>query len=128
MSSEFNRMRQLAGIKEVNIAPGGKTYYAYFNYTYNADNTYYIIAYSKESMINKLNKAYKELTGESYTPYNLDNLDETYRIKFGIKFADGTLGAYIHDDWAWVGDNKSEFNEQIRWHQEDGETPPKENK
>jgi hypothetical protein len=101
MSSEFNRMRQLAGIKEVNIAPGGKTYYAVINHL---REPFYIITYSSKSMLDKLNKAYKELTGENYIPYRLDDLDEEAR---------GYYNTYISDDWATVTDDKTEFNYQM---------------
>jgi len=106
MSSEFNRMRQLAGIKEVNIAPGGKTYYAVINHL---REPFYIIAYSPESMLNKLNKAYKELTGENYIPYKLDDLYDEHRFMHD----NGILGTYISDDWATVTDDKDEFDEYI---------------
>ena len=115
MNKEFKRMQELAGIKEIQVSPP-KTYYAIINTT--AKNVYYIITYSKESMLNKLNKAYKEITGESYVPYSLDDLDETHRITF----ADGVLGTYIYDDWAWVSDNKNEFDKRIRWYQEKNKT------
>jgi hypothetical protein len=105
-------MRQLAGIKEVNIAPGGKTYYAVINHL---REPFYIIAYSPESMLNKLNKAYKELTGENYIPYKLDDLSEDAKEYYET---------YISDDWATVTDDKNEFNYHMNLHN----IPPKEYK
>ena len=95
-------MQQLAGIKEITVSPP-KTYYAVINHY---DTPFYIITHSPESMLSRLNKAYRELTGEDYIPYDLEDLGEEHRIMH----TNGMLGTYISDDWATVTDNKNEFN------------------
>ena len=81
MNKEFKRMMQLAGLAEIKInAP--TQYYAIFNYTFNNDNVYYLITLSKEEMVKKLNKAYKELAVGN-PPYALQDMKEYY-------FPDGT--------------------------------------
>lgn len=105
MSKEFKRMQQLAGVKEIQVSPP-KTYYAVINHRQinHRHEPFHIITHSKELMINTLNKAYKELTGENYIPYKLDDLDEEAR---------GYYNTYISDDWATVTDDKTEFNYQM---------------
>ena len=69
MSNEFKRMQQLAGIKEITVSPP-KTYYAVINHRQinHRHEPFHIITHSKELMINTLNKAYKELTGDKPVP------------------------------------------------------------
>jgi hypothetical protein len=105
MNKEFKRLQELAGIKEIQVSPP-KTYYAVINHRQinHRHEPFHIITHSKELMINTLNKAYKELTGENYIPYRLDDLDEEAR---------GYYETYISDDWATVTDDKTEFNYQM---------------
>ena len=110
MSSEFQRMQHLAGINEVRIVPSGKTYYAVFNWY---REPFYIITHSPESMLNKLNKAFKELTGNRYrTPYELDDFNEERK---------GMYKTYISDDWSTVTDDKNVFDREMSTF----DTPPK---
>lgn len=89
-------------LKEITVSPP-KTYYAVINHYY---KPFYIITHSKKLMIDTLNKAFKELTGENYIPYELDDLDEERK---GHNY-------YISDDWATVTDDKTEFNHEMNLH------------
>ena len=80
-------------------------YYAIFNFTY-GENFYYLVTLSKGKMIEKLNKAYKELTGKDRAPYTLQDMEEYSRH-------DGTPSdVYVSDDWATVTKNASIFKEE----------------
>jgi len=78
-------------------------FYAVFNYLGEANNgtALYIITDSKEEIINLLNKSYRELTGENYTPYSMEDMENHI------------LDTYISDDWAMVTHAESEFLEEI---------------
>jgi len=101
-------------LKEVSIVYGQYTYYAVFNHRYNYTHTpFYIITTSKKSMVDKLNKAYKELTGEDYTPYDLNDMEHP------------SSNLYISDDWATVTDSKKEFDRYIDIYTNLHGAPPK---
>jgi len=102
-------------LKEVSIVYGQTTYYAVFNYLgdYNNGIPLYIITTSKKSMVDKLNKAYKELTGENYIPYDLNDMEHPF------------IDHYINDDWATVTDSKKEFDRYIDLYTNLHGAPPK---
>jgi hypothetical protein len=112
MNKEFKRLQELAGIKEIQVSPP-KTYYAIL---YIGDNNFYIISYSKESMIDQLNKIYKEISGALSNPYSLEDMDEDARMYMGTRF-----DSYISDDFALVTDDKQYFDKNVSYL----ETPPK---
>ncbi len=112
MSKEFKRMQQLAGIKEITVSPP-ETYYALL---YIGDDNFYIIAYSKKSMIDQLNKIYREISASFSTPYSLEDMDEDARMHMGLK-----SDSYISDDFALVTDDKQYFDKNVSYL----EIPPK---
>jgi hypothetical protein len=92
-------------LNEIIVKPA--TYYALFNLngSYNNRTPFYVIATSKQEMINLLNTSLAELTkvadyGQDPT-YDMDDL--------GFKL----LGHYINDDWAMVTDDIKVFKKDI---------------
>jgi hypothetical protein len=81
-------------------------YFAVINFH---ETPYYIITNTKEEMVSKLNKAYKELTGETYVPYSINDLDDDYRIGYQNQ----KLDHYISDDWSTVSNNRKTFDEDM---------------
>jgi hypothetical protein len=107
--NEIKRMQQLAGINEIKVIV--PKYYALFNvYKYYNKPPMYIIAGSKEEMIEQLNSAieyFKSLETENPNKwtfkYDINDLDEV-----------GTNSdTYIYDDWALVTNNIDIFNECV---------------
>jgi len=84
-------------LDEIKVNPPTQ-YYAIFNYTYNNDNVYYLTTLSKATMIEKLNKAYKEFAIGN-PPYTIEDMEESH------------YDSYINDDWAIVTKNASRFKE-----------------
>jgi hypothetical protein len=109
ISEEFKRMQELAGIvNEMKVNNPTESYYAVINIY---ETPYYITTTTKEEMVVKLNKAYKELTGETYVPYSINDLNDNdigYLNAMGEK-----VYTYISDDWAYVSNNRKTFEDDI---------------
>ena len=101
-------------LKEGNVFPmweedaSAPKYYAIFNIylEFNNGKPLYIIANTKEEMLNKLNKAYLEITGEKRAPYSLKDLNP-------ITVNGKVYPHFISDDWSMVTDNESVFKSDI---------------
>jgi hypothetical protein len=109
ISEEFKRMQELAGIvNEIKIANPTENYFAVINFY---ETPYYIITGTKEEMISRLNKAYKELTGETYVPYSINDLNDN---DLGYLNALGQeVYTYISDDWSYVSNNRKTFEDDM---------------
>ena len=97
---------EISKVLNENLSP--EKYYAIFNIyrEYNNGAPLSIIADSKEEMLNKLNKAYLEMTGEKRAPYSINDLEPiTYNGK--------TFPHFINDDWSMVTDDESVFKDDI---------------
>jgi hypothetical protein len=110
ISEEFRRMQELAGIIDEMpiIANPIEKYFAVINIY---QTPYYIITATKEEMVAKLNKAYKELTGYAYVPYSINDLNDDdigYLNAMGEK-----VYTYISDDWSYVSNNSKTFKEHM---------------
>ena len=105
VSKEFRRMQELAGIiNEMKVANPSEKYFAVINFY---ETPYYIITGTKEEMISRLNKAYKELTGETYVPYSINDLNDN---DLGYLNALGQeVYTYISDDWSYVSNNRKTY-------------------
>jgi hypothetical protein len=117
LPEEFLRMQKLAGIVNEYKIVHGSTYYAIFNYNGKGEPNYYYITPIKEDMIDVLNSAYKKLTGENYTPYSIEDLEDN---TYGEKRYDH----FINDDWASVTDSREVFERTKSYF----DTPPQEYK
>lgn len=122
MNKEFLYMQKLAGIiteseyaAKINeglddSTDGGvEKYYAVFNYLgdYNNGVPLYFTTNTKEEMVDKLNQAYKEFTGETYIPYSMRDMEEQ-------TYGDTPLETYISDDWATVTRIESVFKQELK--------------
>jgi hypothetical protein len=111
VSEEFKRMQELAGIitEMPKILNPIENYFAVINIY---KTPYYIITSTKEEMVDKLNKAYKELTGYDYVPYSINDLNDDdigYINAMGEK-----VDTYISDDWADVSKNSEAFKKHMK--------------
>jgi len=99
--AKYERVNTLNEIKVDPVPP--PKYYAVFNYLgeYNNGVPLYIITDTKERMIDKLNKSYKEITGFTNVPYSIDDMDHPY------------IETYISDDWATVTYDESIFKKNL---------------
>ena len=103
-------MQELAGIitEMPKILNPIGNYFAVINFY---ETPYYIITDTKEEMIDKLNKAYKEITGETYVPYSINDLNDN---DLGYLNALGQeVYTYISDDWSYVSNNRKTFEDDI---------------
>lgn len=84
-------------------------YYAIFNYLGDRNNgiPLYFVTNTKEEMVDKLNKAYREFTGETYIPYSMRDMEEQ-------KYMGKPLETYISDDWATVTKHESVFKTELK--------------
>ena len=104
--NEIKRMQQLAGL--LTEAEGNEMYYAIFNKLGELGDGYplYFTTDSKEDLVNTLNRTYKEMTGEKYVPYSLENIEPD--IYMGNR-----LDSFINDDWAFVTDDEEAFKSDL---------------
>jgi hypothetical protein len=109
LSEEFKRMQKLAGLITENESLEHDKYYAVFNFLgeFNNGVPLYLVTDTKEEMIDKLNKAYKEFTGETYVPYTMRDMEGP------VSYMGTPLETYISDDWATVTHNKSRFEKEL---------------
>lgn len=103
ISEEFKRMQKLAGLITENES--SEKYYALFNI--HGNPLYYVITDTKKEMLDILNNAYGELTGEKNEPYSMDDMEHDI-------YMDKKLPHFISDDWASVTDNKEVFDSDKR--------------
>jgi len=94
-------------------------YYAVINY--NNEPMYYLKTKTKEDMVNKLNSAFKDLTGTNYVPYTIEDMEDN--IYMGKK-----MDHFISDDWASVTDNVKVFEKDFKASKNYLKTPPQEYK
>jgi hypothetical protein len=89
-------------------AEGNEMYYAIFNKLGELGDGYplYFTTNSKEDLVNTLNRTYKEMTGEKYIPYSLENIEPD--IYMGTR-----LNSFINDDWAFVTDDEEAFKSDL---------------
>lgn len=64
---------------------------------------------SKQNLVDTLNTIYKQMTGEVYIPYSLDNIKPD--IYMGVE-----LDTFISDDWAVVTDSKKVFDKELSFY------------
>jgi hypothetical protein len=110
ISEEFKRMKELAGIVSEMpvIFNPAENYFAVINIY---KTPYYIITATKEDMVTKLNRAYKELTGYNYVPYSINDLNDD---DIGYLNAMGEIvHHYISDDWSYVSNDSKTFKEDM---------------
>ena len=113
LSEQFKRMQFLAGIiTENEMLNTEETYYAIcniggdFQLPINGKPTRQKIVIktnSKEELLQKLNTLYRKMTGEQYTPYSMNDLDDSDYI-----------GSYISDDWSTVTKDEEKFNNTVK--------------
>lgn len=106
--AKYERVNILNEIRVDPIPP--PKYYAVFNYLgeYNNGVPLYIITNTKERMIDKLNKSYKEFTGETNVPYSKDAMEEP------ASYMGEPMDVYISDDWATVTYDESIFKNELK--------------
>ena len=102
-------MQELAGIiTEMQVKNPTENYFAVINIY---KTPYYITTATKEEMVDKLNKAYKELTGYTYVPYSIKDLNDN---DIGHLNAMGEIAYhYIGDDWSYVSRDLKAFKDDM---------------
>jgi len=123
MNKEFLKMQKTAGIitegqyREKLAEDDSKKYYAVINIL---DQPSYFMTDTKEEMLDMLNKAYKDSTGETYVPYSIEDFNDENRM-----YMDEQLPHFISDDWASVTDDQQVFDTDINNLKSQGLTPEK---
>ena len=123
MNKEFLKMQKTAGIitegqyREKLAEDDSKKYYAVINIL---NQPSYFMTDTKEEMLDMLNKAYKDSTGETYVPYSIEDFNEENRM-----YMNKLLPHFISDDWASVTDDQQVFDTDINNLKSQGLTPEK---
>ena len=123
MNKEFLKMQKTAGIitegqyREKLAEDDSKKYYAVINIL---DQPSYFMTDTKEEMLDMLNKAYKDSTGETYVPYSIEDFNDENRM-----YMDKQLPHFISDDWTSVTDDQQVFDTDINNLKSQGLTPEK---
>lgn len=123
MNKEFLKMQKTAGIitegqyREKLAEDDSKKYYAVINIL---NQPSYFMTDTKEEMLDMLNKAYKDSTGETYVPYSIEDFNDENRM-----YMNKLLPHFISDDWASVTDNQQVFDTDINNLKSQGLTPEK---
>ena len=116
-------MQKTAGIitegqyREKLAEDDSKKYYAVINIL---NQPSYFMTDTKEEMLDMLNKAYKDSTGETYVPYSIEDFNEENRM-----YMNKLLPHFISDDWASVTDDQQVFDTDINNLKSQGLTPEK---
>jgi len=94
----------------IDEAEGSEMYYAIFNKLGELGDGYplYFTSNSKEDLVNTLNRTYKEMTGEKYIPYSLEDIEP--HIYMGKR-----MSHFISDDWSSVTDNEEAFKNDLSY-------------